>query len=200
MRNNLDKIQWCPWCWNYLVHLALKQALNELGIAKEKTVIVTWIWCNSKMSQYVNWYWAESLHWRGIPFATWVKLANPELTVISLSWDGDSYWIGIGHLIHAARRNVQILHITCDNENYALTTGQASATTPVWAKTKSTPEGNNLSPLHPVELVKAAWCWFVKSVSDKNMKELKDTLKEAIQYNGFSHINIQQSCPSWKRW
>jgi len=90
------------------------------------------------MSQYLEWYWAETLHWRWIPFAIGVKLANPKLTVISLSWDWDTYWIGIWHLIHAARRDIQILHITCDNENYALTTGQASATTPIWVKTKST--------------------------------------------------------------
>ena len=112
MRHNTNKIQRCPWCWNYLVHIAIKQALTELGIPLKDTVVVTGIWCNSKMSQYLEWYWAETLHWRGIPFAIWVKLANPKLTVISLSWDWDTYWIWIGHLIHAARRDIQILHIT----------------------------------------------------------------------------------------
>jgi len=152
------------------------------------------------MSQYLEWYWAETLHWRWIPFAIGVKLANPKLTVISLSWDWDTYWIGIWHLIHAARRDIQILHITCDNENYALTTGQASATTPIWVKTKSTPQGNNLEPLHPINLVETAWCKFVKTVPGNDIKQLKETIKEAINHKGFSHINIQQACPSWKRW
>lgn len=200
MRTNLNNIQRCPWCGNFLIHLALKQALAELKIPTHQTVIVTGIGCNSKMSQYMEGYGAETLHGRGIPFATGVKLANPELTVISISWDGDTYGIWVGHLIHAARRNIPFVHITCDNENYALTTGQASATTPVWVKTKSTPTGNQLSPLHPVNLVETAGCSFVKTVDGKDLKPLKETIMQAIQHPGFAHINVQQACPSWKRW
>jgi pyruvate/2-oxoacid:ferredoxin oxidoreductase beta subunit len=152
------------------------------------------------MNQYTDSYGAETLHGRPIPFATGVKLANPALTVISLSGDGDTYGIGLGHLLHAARRNTPILHITCDNENYALTTGQASPTTPEEAKTKSTPQGNPIPPLHPVNLVEAAGGKFVRMVIDKEMQKLKETIKEAIQFDGFSHINVQQACPSWKKW
>ena len=152
------------------------------------------------MSQYLDTYGAETLHGRPIPFATGVKLANPELTVISIGGDGDTYGIGLGHLLHAARRDTPILHITCDNENYALTTGQASPTTPEQAKTKSTPQGNEIPPLHPVKLVECAGGNFVKMLADKDIKQLKDAFKEAIQYQGFSHINVQQSCPSWKKW
>ena len=93
MRTNLNKIQRCPGCGNFLIHLALKQALAELKIPTHKTVIVTGIGCNSKMSQYMEGYGSETLHGRGIPFATGVKMANPELTVISVSGDGDSYGI-----------------------------------------------------------------------------------------------------------
>ncbi len=200
MRTNLNKIQRCPGCWNFLIHLALKQALAELKIPAHKTVIVTGIGCNSKMNHYMEGYAAETLHGRGIPFATGVKLANPDLTVVSVSGDGDSYGIGLGHLLHAARRNLPLVHITCDNENYALTTGQASATTPLGVKTKSTPEGNTLPPLHPVHLVETAGCSFVKSVVDKDLKTLKETIMQAIQHGGFAHINVQQTCPSWKRW
>lgn len=115
-------------------------------------------------------YGSETLHGRGIPFATGVKMANPELTVISVSGDGDSYGIWVGHLIHACRRNIPFVHITCDNQNYALTTGQASCTTPIWAKTKSTPEGNEIAPMHPVNLAEVAGCKFVRSVPDKDIK------------------------------
>lgn len=127
-------------------------------------------------------------------------MANPELTVISVSGDGDTYGIGIGHLIHAARRNLPFVHITCDNQNYALTTGQASCTTPLGAKTKTTPTGNTVAPMHPVQLVELAGCKFVRTVPDKDIKGLKETIMEAIQFEGFAHINVQQSCPSWKRW
>ncbi|MDR0607240.1 MAG: hypothetical protein LBG52_02565 [Candidatus Peribacteria bacterium] len=163
-------------------------------------MVITGIGCNSKMSQYLDCYGVETLHGRPIPFATGVKLANPELTVISLSGDGDSYGIGLGHLLHAARRDVPLLHITCDNENYALTTGQASPTTPVEAKTKSTPAGNRLPPLHPIRLVESAGGRFVRMLEDKDTKNLITTLVEALQFPGFSHINVQQACPSRKRW
>ena len=199
MRHNTNKIQRCPWCWNFLVHIALKQALQELGIKTKDTVVITGIGCNSKMSQYIDGYWAETLHWRGIPFAIGVKLSNPKLTVISLSWDWDTYGIWLGHLIHAARRNIKLLHITCDNQNYALTTGQASATTPLWVKTKSTPTGNTIEPLDPVHLMETVWCWFVKRIGDKDIPLMKKTIMDALLYDWFSHINIQQTCPSWKR-
>ncbi|MDR0282860.1 MAG: hypothetical protein LBI53_06340 [Candidatus Peribacteria bacterium] len=135
-----------------------------------------------------------------MPFATGIKLTNPELTVISISGDGDSYGIGIGHLIHATRRNIQLLHITCDNQNYALTTGQASVTTPELIKTKTTPEGNTIHPLDPVKMLENMGCGFVKRVGDKDIQILKETIKEAIQYQGFSHINVNQSCPTWRKW
>jgi 2-oxoglutarate ferredoxin oxidoreductase subunit beta len=92
-----------------------------------------------------------------------------------------------------------ILHLTCDNENYALTTGQASPTTPEEAVTKSTPQGNHLPPFHPVYLVESAGGRFVRMVKDKEMGVLKETIKEALQFKGFAHINIQQACPSWKK-
>ncbi len=131
MRTNLNKFQRCPGCGNFMIHLAIKQALQELNIPKNETVVITWIWCSSKMSQYIDWYGCETLHGRGVPFAIWVKLSNPKLTVISYSWDGDTYGIWLWHLLHAARRNINIVHITWDNQNYALTTGQASPTTPL---------------------------------------------------------------------
>jgi len=151
------------------------------------------------MSQYIDSYGVESLHGRGIPFATGVKLANPELTVISLSGDGDSYGIGIGHVIHAARRNIPLLHITCDNQNYALTTGQASVTTPEGKETKTTPEGNFLPPLDPVKMLETMGCGFATQVQDKDLPTLKETIKTALQHQGFSHINVNQSCPTWRK-
>jgi 2-oxoglutarate/2-oxoacid ferredoxin oxidoreductase subunit beta len=200
MRHNLTKIQRCPGCGDYLIHMAIKQAIQELWIPKEKLVVVTGIGCNSKMSQYLDCNGVESLHGRGIPFATGVKLANPELTVISLSGDGDSYGIWVGHLIHASRRNLDFVHITADNENYALTTGQASPTTPLDIKTRSTPEWNRVQPMHPIELAKVAWCGFAEMVVDKDIKKMKETIIAAIKHPWFAHINVQQNCPSWKRW
>lgn len=87
-----------------------------------------------------------------------------------------------------------------DNENYALTTGQASATTPLGAKTLTTPHGSDTPPFDPVELAKSAGCRFSRHATDTSIMELKELIKEAIQFEGFAHINIKQACPSWKKW
>lgn len=199
MRNNLNKFQRCPWCGNFVIHLAIKQALAELKIPKHQTVVVTWIWCSGKMSQYVDWYWAETLHGRGLAFATGVKISNPELTVISYAGDGDSYGIGLGHLLHSARRNINIIHIVADNQNYALTTGQASPTTPESIKTKSTPEGNTISPFDPLKLTESAGCKLNISATDRDLPWLKKAIMDGIQHKWFTHINVQQVCPSFKK-
>ena len=199
MRTNLNKFQRCPWCGNFMIHLAIKQALQELNIPKNETVVITWIWCSSKMSQYIDWYGCETLHGRGVPFAIWVKLSNPKLTVISYSWDWDTYGIWLWHLLHAARRNINIVHITWDNQNYALTTGQASPTTPLNIKTKSTPEWNTTPPFNPVELVKAAWAKYCVSVPCTDLPALKQVIVDGIKYEWFAHINVQSVCPSFKK-
>jgi len=200
MRNWLNKIQRCPWCGNILIHLAIKNAIKELNIPKHKVVVVSGIGCSWKMSQYVDGYGAETLHWRSVPFATGLKLANPDLTVIAYGGDGDGYGIWLWHLLHAARRDTNITYIVADNENYALTTAQASPTTPLNIKTKSTPIGNTIAPFNPIELVKAAWCKNVVDAVDKDIKGLTESIKNAIQYQWFSHIHVNQACPTWKRW
>jgi 2-oxoglutarate/2-oxoacid ferredoxin oxidoreductase subunit beta len=91
-----------------------------------------------------------------------VKLANPELTVVIMGGDGDGYGIGMGHFIHACRRNLDMVYLVFDNENYALTTGQASPTTPVGVVTKTTPNGNTTLPFSPLKLAEDAGCGFAK--------------------------------------
>lgn len=163
-------------------------------------MIVSGIGCSGKMSQYIDWYGAETLHGRGVPFATWVKLANPDLTVIAYGGDWDGYGIWLWHLLHAARRNIDITYIIADNENYALTTGQASPTTPLDIQTKSTPTGNHTAPFNPIELVKAAWCWHVIDAVDKDIKWLTQAIIDSIQHPWFSHIHVNQACPTWRKW
>jgi len=200
MRNNLNKFQRCPGCGNYIINLAMKQALEELNIPKHEVVIVSWIWCSGKMSQYIDWYAAETLHGRGLPFATGVKLANDKLTVISYGWDGDTYGIGLWHLMHAARQDINVLHIVADNQNYALTTGQASPTTPEDIKTSSTPDGNHTTPFDTEKLIEATGCKYNVRVKDNDLVWLKKAIIEGIKHQWFSHLNIQQACPSFKKW
>jgi len=200
MRKWLTDIQWCSWCWNTLIIASIKKAFEELDIKSHKRVVVSWIWCSWKASQYIDWYAAETLHWRTLPFATWIKIVKPELTVLAVWWDGDWYWIWVWHFIHSCKRNLDINYIVMDNENYALTTWQASPTTPIWAKTKTTPEWNIQEPFDPIKIAKDAWCTFAKFSDSKNFIEMKDLIKEAIQHKWFSLINIKQACPSYRRW
>jgi len=200
MRNNLDKFQRCPGCGDYMVHLAIKKSLDELKIPVENRVVVTGIGCSGKMSQYLDGYAAETLHGRALPFATGVKLAKPELTVILYLWDGDCYGIGGNHLIHAARRNTNMLLVVWNNENYGLTTGQASPTTPLGIKTNSTPDGNIIKPFEPSALLKWAGAEFVEHSSSSDIKWMVEIFKKWIEYDGFAFVDVAQACPSWKKW
>lgn len=200
MRTNLTKIQRCPWCGNFMIMAAIKNALKELNIPKHKVVILSGIGCASKMPQYIDSYGCETLHGRSLPFATWVKMANPDLTVIAYGGDGDGYGIGLGHFLASCRRDVNLTYIVGNNENYGLTTGQASPTTPIGSKTKSTPEGNDLPPYDPVAMAKAAGCKFSFTHSDKDIPGLTKLIVDAIQHQGFSHIDVDQACPSRRRW
>jgi 2-oxoglutarate ferredoxin oxidoreductase subunit beta len=200
MRKWLDNIQRCPGCWDTLIIGAIKKAFEELSIESHRRVVVSWIGCSWKASQYIDWYAAETLHGRTLPFATWVKMVKPELTVMAVWWDWDWYGIGMWHFIHTCKRDIDITYIVFDNENYALTTGQASPTTPVWAKTKTTPEWNISVPFNPIELAKTAGCKFAKLTDSSKFIEMKEIIKQAIEHKWFSLVNIIQACPSFKRW
>lgn len=200
MRSGLTNIQWCPGCWDTLIIWAIKKAFEELWIDSHQRVVVSWIWCSWKASQYIDWYAAETLHWRTLPFATWVKIADEKLTVLAVGWDWDGYWIWMWHFIHACKRDLDITYIVFDNENYALTTWQASPRTPIWAKTKTTPLWNKSNPIDPILLAKTAWCSFAETIDSTDFRWMVDLIKNAINHKWFSLINISQVCPSFKRW
>jgi 2-oxoglutarate ferredoxin oxidoreductase subunit beta len=180
--------------------MAIKNAFKELEIESHNRVVVSGVGCAGKASQYIDGYAAETLHWRAVPFATGVKLANPELTVLIAGGDWDGFGIWMWHFIHACKRDLDMTYIVMDNENYALTTGQASPTTPIWAKTKTTPEGNISEPFDPISIAKAAGCNFAKFADSVKFVELKEIIKEAISHKWFSIVNVHQACPSFKRW
>lgn len=200
MRTWLTNIQWCPGCGDTLIIAAIKKAFIELEIPSHERVVVSGVWCSGKASQYLDGYAAETLHGRTLPFATWVKMANPELTVLATGWDGDGYGIGVWHFIHACKRDLNITYIVMDNENYALTTGQASPTTPIGALTKTTPLWNTSEPFQPLEIAKKAGCRFAKSADSIKFAEMIQIFKDAISHDGFSLVNVRQACPSFKRW
>jgi 2-oxoglutarate ferredoxin oxidoreductase subunit beta len=190
---------WCPGCGDHAVLMSVKGAIAELGLDPTKVLIVSGIGCSSKLPHYVKSYGFHSIHGRPLPVATGAKLANHELHVIVISGDGDCYGIGMGHFIHAVRRNVNLTLIVHDNQIYGLTTGQTSPTSDLGFKTKTTPGGSIERAVMPLSLALAAGGTFVSRGFAGDPKHLKDLMKEAITHKGLSLVDVLQPCVTFNR-
>ena len=155
---------------------------------KDKMVLVTGIGCHGKMADYLNMNSFYSLHGRAITTATGVKIANNNLDVICCVGDGDTYNEGIAHLIHAARRNVNITVIVHDNHVFSLTVKQATATSPRGFVGTSTPQGSPDDPINPILMMLSIGTSFVARGYTGNVNHLSGIISEGIKHNGFSFI------------
>jgi len=192
-----SKPVWCPGCGNYGTYAALNKAFAELGLEKENVVMVSGIGCSCSMPHTFDIYGVHSLHGRLLPVAEGVKLANSGLTVIGIGGDGDGYGIGVGHLIHVARRNVQMTYIVVNNSIYGLTTGQASPTSLMGAITKSTPFGCIETPENPIAVALAAGASYVARVFSGDPAHMTEIIKSAVQHKGFALIDVLSPCVSF---
>ncbi|MEJ5367594.1 MAG: thiamine pyrophosphate-dependent enzyme [Bryobacteraceae bacterium] len=188
---------WCPGCGigtsvNSFAHALLKQDIDL-----NKTAIVSGIGCSGRVSGYMNLDSFHTTHGRAIPFATGLKLARPELNVIVYSGDGDLASIGGNHLIHAARRNIDILVVCINNMIYAMTGGQAAATTPGSALSTTTPYGAFEPELNLVQLVDAAGACFVARWTVYHVMQLERTMEKALKKKGFRFIEVLSPCPTY---
>jgi len=165
----------------------------------EETVIVSGIGCSSKMPHFVKTYAFESLHGRSLPVASAIKLANNSLRVIAVSGDGDGYGIGMGHLVHAMRRNFDINYIVTDNQVYGLTTGQTSPTSPKGFKTKSTPFGVIEIPVNPMALAIASGATYAARGFAGDIKHLSSLIAGGLAHKGFSLIDVLQPCVTFNQ-
>lgn len=191
--------RWCAGCGNGIVLNAFVHAFVKTGIDREKTVIVSGIGCSGRITQYLNFNTIHTLHGRAIPLATGIKLFRPDLTVVVFMGDGDCLAIGGNHLIHAARRNINLTAIVINNMLYAMTGGQFSPTTPFKKKTKTTPYGNIESPLDLTKIALASGATFVAKYTVYHVKELINGIASALTHKGFSIIEVISTCPTqWK--
>jgi 2-oxoglutarate ferredoxin oxidoreductase subunit beta len=188
---------WCPGCGDFGVLAALKSALSTLEIPPEKVVISSGIGCSSNLPGYIRAYAHHGLHGRPVPVAVGIKLANPELLVLVTAGDGDEYGIGFNHLVHAARRNHDIKVIVMNNEVYGLTTGQASPTSQLGQKTKSTPDGSYIYPLNPLSALLGAGATFVARGFSGDPKHLAEMIQKAIRHKGFALVDVISPCVTW---
>lgn len=188
---------WCPGCGNHVILSAFKRAIIELGIKREKIVVVSGIGCHGRISDYINVNSFHTIHGRVLPLALGIKLANKELIVVGFSGDGDAYAIGLEHLPHAAKKNVDIKFFVHNNMVYGLTKGQTSPTSPKGFITKSTPYGSPEEPLNPIALALISGATFVARGFVGEYIHLKELFKKAILHKGFAFIDILQPCVTY---
>jgi 2-oxoglutarate ferredoxin oxidoreductase subunit beta len=190
---------WCPGCGDFGVLKSVQTAAAKLGIEPHNLMIVSGIGCSSNLPGFIHAYGTHSLHGRAVPVATGIHLANTDLKVVITGGDGDGYGIGVGHLIHAMRRNLDVTYVVMDNQIYGLTTGQTSPTTSKGVKTKSTPAGNTESPLNPLALAIASGATYVARGFSGEQKQLSDLIQGGIAHKGFALIDVFSPCVTYNK-
>lgn len=185
---------WCPGCGNFGVRTALAQALEELKLPSHQLLMFTDVGCSGNQSSWYQMYTFHSLHGRSLPPAIGAKIVNPKLTILVQAGDGAAYGEGTNHLVHASRKNINLTYLVHNNQRYSLTTGQATPTTDLGSKTKSTPTGAVEPPLNPLALAIASGATFVARAFSNDIPHLKEIIIAAIQHQGFALIDILQPC------
>ncbi|MBU1921325.1 2-oxoacid:ferredoxin oxidoreductase subunit beta, partial [bacterium] len=185
---------WCPTCGIGIAVKCLAAALQDLKMDLDKVAIVSGIGCTGRVAGYVKLDSFHTTHGRAIPFATGLKLANPDLKVIVFSGDGDLCAIGGNHFIHAARRNMDIMVVCVNNFIYGMTGGQAAPTTPPTARTSTTPYGSTEPPFNIARLAAACGAVYVARWTALHVRRTTNSMKDALQKKGFSMIEVVAPC------
>ena len=197
------EVTWCPGCGNYGIRTAFQNAVLELekkGVKREDFVISSGIGCHAKIFDYVNLSGIYGLHGRNSSNAEGIKIANPDLKVITFSGDGNGLGEGLAHTLYAAKRNQDITLVLHNNSVYALTTGQfSSLTEPGW-KGPSTPRGSFEIPFNAISLLIEVGATFVARSYAGDIKHLTETLVKAIEHKGFSFIEVLQPAMPYHKW
>ena len=193
------KPTWCPGCGDYGVVAALEMAVKRLKIPSHTIVLVSGIGCSSNLPHFLSSYGFHGVHGRSLPVAEGIRWANHGLTVIATGGDGDGYGIGAGHFVHTMRRNVDLTYVTMNNEIYGLTTGQASPTSMLGHKTKSTPFGVIENPLDPIAVALACGATYVARGFSGDVKQLTDLIAGGIQHKGFALVDTFSPCVTYNK-
>ncbi len=190
---------WCTGCGNFAIWNAVKRALAKVGLAPHQVMLVSGIGCGSKLPDYTRANGYMTLHGRTVPVATGVRLANHGLRVICTHGDGDAYAEGLGHMLHAARRNIGLVDIIQDNRIYGLTKGQYSPTSERGQKTKTSPWGAFELPVNPIALALAAGATFVARAWSGDLSHLTEVIVQALGHRGYALIDVFQPCVTFNR-
>lgn len=196
-RTELEPV-WCAGCGDYGVLKGLTQALTDLEVPPEKLAVISGIGCSSRLPGYMKAYSFNSIHGRSLPIASGLKAARPEMTTVVVGGDGDGFSIGLGHIPHAVRRDLDLTYAVLDNGIYGLTKGQASPTTDQASKRDRGLAGAEERPLNPVLLVLSAGCGFVARTHAGNLPHMRAMFREAITYPGFAFLHVLAGCVTYQ--
>ncbi|MDQ3688552.1 MAG: thiamine pyrophosphate-dependent enzyme [Chloroflexota bacterium] len=185
---------WCPGCGIGTIMMMLAMTLDEMGLNERNTVIVTGIGCTGRMGGYLKHEAVYTLHGRTLPVAEAIKTVRPEMNVIVVAGDGDTASIGGNHLIHTIRRNAPVTVLCNNNEIYGLTGGQTGPTTPTGTKTLSSPGGNPNTPINLQGLVRSSPHALYAKSTVYHQLHLRNVIREAIEWPGFSFVDITSQC------
>ena len=191
---NSSPVRWCPGCGDHAILNSLHKAMAAVGVAPEKTAVISGIGCSSRLPYYMNTYGFHTIHGRAAAIATGFKVANPEMTVWQISGDGDGLAIGGNHFIHAVRRNVDINILLMNNKIYGLTKGQYSPTSDRGFVSKSSPYGTTEDPFIPAELCFGARGNFFARSIDVELATTVEVLEAAARHRGASVTEVLQNC------
>lgn len=197
--DNQIKPNWCPGCGDYAVLNALRRAVSNQGVEPHNLAVVSGIGCSGRFSGYMYAYGFHSVHGRALPVAQGIKLANRDVTVVACGGDGDGYAIGMGHTIHAIRRNIDMTYIVMDNHIYGLTKGQVSPRSDLGFKTKTSPSGSIEAPVSVLSMALAAGATFIAQGFSRDLDQMTALIEQGIQHNGFSLINIFSPCVTFNQ-
>ena len=189
-----QEVRWCPGCGDYAILSAVQSVFPELGIPREKFVIVSGIGCSSRFPYYMNTYGFHTIHGRAPALATGLRVARPDLKVFVVTGDGDGLSIGGNHMLHVLRRNVNLTILLFNNRIYGLTKGQYSPTSELGKVTKSTPLGSADRPVNPLAFALGCGATFVGRAVDRDMRHMEEMLKRAAHHEGAAFLEILQNC------
>lgn len=187
---------WCPGCHLGTITSALLRAIIRTKLPREQVAVVSGIGCTGRVAGYLKFDTFHTTHGRAIPFATGLALANPKLKVIVMSGDGDLAAIGGNHLIHAARRNVDLLVIFVNNFTYGMTGGQVTPTTPETAYATTTPYGNFEHPFNIPYLAASSGAVYVARWTAFHLRQMERSMARALNIKGFRLIEVISACPT----